>query len=658
MDFNKFFYKATGYKPFHYQEEIATRPDFPSLLEIPTGMGKTAAAILGWLWRRRFAEDKVRKNTPRRLVYCLPMRVLVEQTRDCAVTWLARQDMLGGKAAFEREDIKERLREYDPWDGEDSPDRIRVHILMGGDVDRDWDMYPERDAILIGTQDMLLSRALNRGYAMSRYRWPVQFALLNNDCLWVMDEVQLMGNGLAATAQLQAFRRILGTTKHVQSVWMSATINPDWLKTVDFQLNDDAPGRTGITDEDRMQETLQPRLNAVKPLQKADFKSSDNGKAEADLLVRLHRPGTRSLMIVNTVKRAQVIYSEIKKKKTEAEVILLHSRFRPSDRKANLERLLAPPGEKGTICICTQVVEAGVDVSARLLVCDLAPWASLVQRFGRCNRSGEFNSSKDAQIIWIEPQDPADPRKTAPYSVEDLESARSRLEKLTDAGPRNIPPVKDNMEYTNVIKKRDMIELFDTTPDLAGADIDISRFIREADETDVQVFWRDVGKEGPQESEPRPAREELCSVSIADLKKFDKVSWRWDYLDSRWIKSANIYPGLVLMLRSVDGGYEPDMGWTGRKGRTEPVSCDHGVPEDSNDGDPLTTSGSWETIARHTDKVVSETASLIETFNLRDADSEALLNGARWHDAGKVHPIFQRALPGPLPDESQCAVVK
>jgi hypothetical protein len=26
--------------------------------------------------------------------------------------------------------------------------------LMGGECDRDWDMYPERDAILIGTQDM------------------------------------------------------------------------------------------------------------------------------------------------------------------------------------------------------------------------------------------------------------------------------------------------------------------------------------------------------------------------------------------------------------------------------------------------------------------------------------------------------------------------
>lgn len=47
---------------------------------------------------------------------------------------------------------------------------------MGGEeTDLDWDVWPEKPAILIGTQDMLLSRALNRGYGMNRYRWPMHF---------------------------------------------------------------------------------------------------------------------------------------------------------------------------------------------------------------------------------------------------------------------------------------------------------------------------------------------------------------------------------------------------------------------------------------------------------------------------------------------------
>jgi CRISPR-associated endonuclease/helicase Cas3 len=57
---------------------------------------------------------------------------------------------------------------------------------------------------------MLLSRALNRGYGMSRYRWPMHFGLLNNDCLWVLDETQLMGPGLATACQLETFRLPIG----------------------------------------------------------------------------------------------------------------------------------------------------------------------------------------------------------------------------------------------------------------------------------------------------------------------------------------------------------------------------------------------------------------------------------------------------------------
>lgn len=47
----------------------------PELIDIPTGLGKTDAVILGWLWRRRLdPREEVRTGTPRRLVYGLPMR--------------------------------------------------------------------------------------------------------------------------------------------------------------------------------------------------------------------------------------------------------------------------------------------------------------------------------------------------------------------------------------------------------------------------------------------------------------------------------------------------------------------------------------------------------------------------------------------------------
>ena len=130
-------------------------------------------------------------------MYCLPMRTLVEQTETACKDWLK------------------------PFGDEIS---VGVHVLMGGEDGDRWDEFPERDAIIIGTQDMLLSRALNRGYGMSRYRWPMHFGLLNNDCLWVLDETQLMGVGLHTSAQLDLFGRIWKREKPCHFVWMSATI--------------------------------------------------------------------------------------------------------------------------------------------------------------------------------------------------------------------------------------------------------------------------------------------------------------------------------------------------------------------------------------------------------------------------------------------------
>src|SRR5260370_34611896 len=186
MDFDTFFKQATGLPScYEYQRRLAEKDPFPEVLDIPTGAGKTAAAVLSWLWRRRFdADPKRRVETPRRLVYCLPMRVLVEQTYAETVGWLYRLGMLAGKTQWQDNNV---LQSYQPEPGESELsedswakryDRSRrtpiaVHLLMGGEDDTGWAIWPERDAILIGTQDMLLSRALNRGYAANRARWPL-----------------------------------------------------------------------------------------------------------------------------------------------------------------------------------------------------------------------------------------------------------------------------------------------------------------------------------------------------------------------------------------------------------------------------------------------------------------------------------------------------
>lgn len=157
--FKSFFATATsGFQPYRWQLQVAL-DDLPDVLPVPTGLGKTEVA-LAWAWRRLVAREKAE---PLHLVFCLPMRSLVTQ-------------------------IVERLRKY--FDALRALDiDARVHQLMGGVIDDEWLRFPDRSWILVGTQDQLLSRALNRGYAMSRFEWPMHFGLLNNNCRWIIDEV-------------------------------------------------------------------------------------------------------------------------------------------------------------------------------------------------------------------------------------------------------------------------------------------------------------------------------------------------------------------------------------------------------------------------------------------------------------------------------------
>jgi CRISPR-associated endonuclease/helicase Cas3 len=638
--FGIFFQKAMGWRsdspgrPFPYQEKLALEA-WRLTLDVPTGLGKTAAVILAWLWKRGWRDgERVLEpdsETPRRLVYCLPMRVLAEQTRDCARTWLANLRLLAEDAP-----------KVHP------PDKVAVHLLMGGDLERDWDRWPDRDQILIGTQDMLLSRALNRGYAMSRFRWPLQFGLLNNDCLWVMDEVQLMGSGLATTAQLQAFRRKAGTVLPVRSLWMSATMRDEWLQTVDFEKDADAPVTLSLSESDRKQ--ARQRLESIKPIEKAGFMASADGKAEAELTIKVHAPGTRTLVVVNTVRRAQQVFIALQEYEPTADLVLLHSRFRQQDRDRALGRLLADPSPNGTLCVSTQVVEAGVDVSARVLITDLAPWSSLVQRFGRCNRKGEFNKTKDARVIWIAPPSFDDEKKLAPYTASELRASEARLAGLTDAGPAGLPAVTEPMTYSHVIRRKDMTELFDTTPDLAGADIDVSRFIRESDEHHVHVFWREVDpKRGPAENAPGPERQELCSAPIADLDLKKRAAWRWDHLEGRWEKPRSLFPGLTLMLAASEGGYLPELGWSPKD--KSPVAVFNGQASGSGyDYDRRSEAEAWVSVADHTDAVVNEAEQLLSALNLEEQSwANAFRLAARWHDAGKAHGVFQGAMPEGAP---------
>ena len=608
------------------------------------------------------------------------MRTLVQQTAEEAKKWF---DKLAA--------VDEANRLPKPED---------VHTLMGGADANSWIETPERPAVLVGTQDMLLSRALMRGYASSRALWPMGFALLHEGCQWVFDEVQLMGAGRATSAQLEAFRQAeaaramqAGTPSGCpsRSLWISATLDPSWLATVDHPKP--PPSSVVRVDPEAADGRLACLVRATKKLHRshvvpmspktADFTTYVDRLAE-DLLAK-HRPDEgMTLAIVNRVDRAQALHQAIKKKIAKRDqraptLALVHSRFRPPDRRREMEKAT----ERGDrIVVATQAVEAGVDISATVLFTEVAPWPSMIQRFGRANRYAEVSGGAD--VHWIDLLQAAadgsasekDAEKLAmPYTAEELRSAREHLNGLADVAPVHLSP-PDKIEAPHrVIRRKDLDDLFDTDPDLTGFDVDVSPYVRDAEDTDIRVFWRDLSV--PADDPPRPRREELCAVSIGAAREWLKKIRRpgtalvfqrdpqlrrgdgpgttpagWTpYRDQPW-------PGLVLLADLKAGGYLESTGFTGNpKDVPDPVADSalatgpteaSGGPRspapsetEGHDDDRLSQIDAVVPVVDHLLHVVAEAEELCIGLDVDSSAYDTVNRAARWHDIGKAHEVFQ-----------------
>ena len=87
----------------------------------------------------------------------------------------------------------------------------------------------------------------------------------------------------------------------------------------------------------------------------------------------------------------------------------------------------------------------------------------------------------------------------------------ARLEAFEDAHPDLLTALYPYAPR-HMLLRHELDELFDTSADLSGADIDISRYIRSGAERDVSVFWFDVPKGALPAPASRPSRDALCAV--------------------------------------------------------------------------------------------------------------------------------------------------
>jgi CRISPR-associated endonuclease/helicase Cas3 len=555
----------------------------------------------------------------------------------------------------------------------------------------------------------------------------MEYGLLNVDCLWVMDEIQLMGVGLATSAQLQAFaRRDEHNGKLPRSRrtwWMSATLQRDWLRRAPALKNvvESLPEVRLETHEQTGDLWAVEKSICLRPVPEAEDKSAE---AWAVVVAEVHGEthGGITLVVVNTVRSAVALHKALKKrfKAVQVDLRLVHSRFRGEERRGWTTEFLAREHcgpTKNRVIVATQVVEAGVDVSADALVTEIAPWASLVQRFGRCARYGgpgriividRRHSEESARNIKAKDDtERADKRRSAdrslalPYEPAEIEAAAEAIALLpAGVGPAALEAFEDAQAKRgdqsmlrrlypyaplHVLTQRELHDLFDTTPDLTGADIDVSRFVREGEDRDVTVWWWPVPEGQVPHKRLRPSHDALCRIPISEArtwlfakksredaeemvpegvtagsKKVPLRAWVWSYLDGAWerLDERCLYPGQTILVDARTGGYDVHVGFTGKAATTVPVREEHARAieaadaADAADEQEELSEGigqadrQYKTVSTHGADVAAEVESISQSLRLDDTSLErrALQLAGFVHDIGKAHPAFAAAI--------------
>ena len=625
--FESFFAQATGYQPHEYQARVA-RDGLPDALWAPTGAGKTGL-ILAWLWRRLHGADADRASTPRRLVYALPPRAALDEVSGLLRGWLANLGLT---------------------------DEVALHGVLGdrGTDFGDWRENMHQPAIVVGSAETLVSKALLRGYGTGRALAPIDFALLTNGAQWIMDEVRLSPTTAGTLRQLAGWAGEWGTAEPFWVTCMSS------LPAAAEAGSTGSTGSTGETMQGALEEragALAVRLDAARVIRRAGWAPGDYA-ALAGAARELHRAGTTTLVVLNTVPAAQEAYRRLRGGPVACS--LLHSQLRGVERTARLADVAAGPEDR--IVVATGELADNLDLSAAVLVTEAAPWASLVRRAGRCNRTGAV---PDAEVWWVPP---ASPRPAERRAIDATCAELSRLDGVPVTG-ENLAAreVFSALDQVPVIELAEFLALFDTSPALAGADLDVAPYVRDTEDLDTDVAWVTwtPDNDGAPDAEARyPAPEYRCRVPIAQAVQLaeSRPVWRFDRAAGAWVRATQDPPWRpapfeLLLVPAAAGGYDPSTGFDERS--WDPVP---GCPELLTPGELAERAAAeaaalgvvteiagprkWQSLDEHSERVRDQSAALLAVLapDIPAEAARAAVIAGYLHDGGKAHPTWQDAL--------------
>ena len=331
--------------------QAADRPDGIYRLDVPTGGGKTLASL-------RYALAKTVKGKER-IFFVIPLLSVLDQNAG-----VIRQNLADDRIVLEHH--SNIVRDASPSDRLD---------------ENEFFMENFRSPVVITTLVQFLNTLFAGKPSCIR-----RMAALANSVI-IIDEVQSVPRNMLSLFNLAInFLSFCGASIVLCSATQPALHKAD--RPAIFAGNADiVPYDPQLWDQFRRTD-IRPVDTPMDIASLADF-----AVAQADIHQSV-------LLICNTKDQAREVYEAVKNRRAD-NVFHLSTFMCMSHRQKVMASVDEKLGKESLICVSTQLVEAGVDMSFGCVIRLLAGLDNVVQAAGRCNRNRESEIPKPVYIVRL-----------------------------------------------------------------------------------------------------------------------------------------------------------------------------------------------------------------------------------------------------------------
>ena len=344
-------------------------------LTVPTGGGKTLASL-------RYALHHAQKHNLDRIIYIIPYTSIIDQNAQ------AVREILGEDWVLEHHSNLEP--EKQSWQ-----DKL---------LSENWDK-----PIVFTTMVQFLDAWFGGGTRGARHIHPMTNAVL------IFDEIQTL-----PVKCVHLFCNVLNwlTTFGKSTAVLCTATQPLLGKSGVQNFSEDkresiaARGLLKLSENAEIMGKHQDLDKLFADLSRVEIRFNEkiggwNVEEAGEFLLEQFQTASSCLFIVNTKKWAQELYQYCKAQNVPSEALFhLSTNQCAAHRKAIFDTIKARlENKQPVVCISTQLIEAGVDISMACVIRALGGLDSIAQAAGRCNRHGEKDGKGQVYVLNLQEPD-------------------------------------------------------------------------------------------------------------------------------------------------------------------------------------------------------------------------------------------------------------